>query len=209
VKTCEILQGEVKTRGSLIEQTYVTVFWSHHYLSSCLKWCEGVCTIARGRETAQKSDWGNLSQRTLVPSLPQFLPILLWNRVFYCKGTWNRAEDWLCKHQSQYSRPIITSVSSYIVVWTCILLQGDVKPRGRLLDQISITVFFSHHFFSSCLYFYEVLCTIALASETARTVDWANLCHSIMVPSLTQFLPILLWKRQYYCKGTWNHADGW
>ena len=93
------------------------------------------CTITRGRETARKSEWANPCHSILVPSLTQFLPILLWRRVYYCKGSWNRADVLLSKPLSQYSGPKISSDSPFIVVKMCVLLQGDVKPRWRLFDK--------------------------------------------------------------------------
>ena len=48
LKTCSLLLGDVKQRGSVIEQTPVAVFLSHPYLSSCLYCCEDMCTIVGG-----------------------------------------------------------------------------------------------------------------------------------------------------------------
>ena len=163
MKTFVLLQGYVRTLGNLIEQTSVTVFCSHHYLSCCLYCCEDLCTIAKGRETGWclieqisvtvncgiitsvhayivlptcvllqrdvKTTWNsdcvNRCNSILVPSLPQILPILLSRSVNYCKGTWNRADVWFSKLQSQCSGPIINSVPAYIFGRTCLLLQED------------------------------------------------------------------------------------
>jgi hypothetical protein len=46
---------------------------------------------------------------------------------------------------SKYSGPIITSVPAYIVMKTCVLLQGEEKSRGFLIEQTSATVLGSHH----------------------------------------------------------------
>ena len=97
------------------------------------------------------------------------------------KGTWNRTEVWLSKPLSQNSGPIITSLPAKIVVKTCVLLQGDVKPRGSLIEQTCATVLCSHHYLSSCLYCCEDVCTIARGRKTARSSDLVNLCHSILV----------------------------
>ena len=239
---CTIARGR-ETARNLIEHISVTVFWSHYYLSSCL-YSENVDTIARGRDTARKSDWGNLSNSTLVPLLPQFLPILFWRLVYYSTGTWKRAKsDWanLCHRilvpslpqflpiflrgrvnyfkgrwnrvdvclsilLSQYSCPIITSLPAYTVK-TWVILQGKVKPHGRLIEQTSATVIWSHHYLCFCLYFCEEVCTIATGRQTPRTYDWENLSNSILVQSLLQFLHILLWRRVYYWKGTSNRTE--
>ena len=153
-----------------------------------------------------KSDWANFCDSSMAPSLPQFMLILLRRSVCNCMEMWYRAKFWVNKILSPYSSPIITSVPAYTVkAW--VQLQWVLKPRGSLIEQSSVTVLWSQHYFSSCLYFCEDVCTIASGRETARNSDWAILSHSILVPSFPQFLPVLLWRRVYYCKGTSNRAE--